>query len=86
MTQHDAGPRIGVVVVAFNASSTLSRTLDRIPRDFRARMAEIIILDDASLDDTFALAQLWGGHTGAPRTVVVRHTKNLGYGRLGTAQ
>ncbi len=80
MTQHDQWPRIGVVVVAFNASSTLARTLDRIPRDFRARLAEVIILDDASLDDTFALARLWGGHAGAPSTVVVRHTKNLGYG------
>lgn len=80
VTDHDAPPRIGVVVVAFNAASTLTRTLDRIPLEFRSHLAEIIILDDASHDDTFALGQSWAGQADAPKTVIVRHTKNLGYG------
>ena len=80
MTQDDSWPRIGVVVVAFNAASTLTRTLDRIPLSFLPELAEIIILDDASHDDTFALGKSWAGRADAPQTVMVRHTKNLGYG------
>ncbi|MGW2846904.1 hypothetical protein, partial [Streptomyces sp. NPDC001274] len=33
-------PRIGILVVAYNAETTLERTLDRIPADFRSRIAE----------------------------------------------
>ena len=75
------GPlRLGIVVVAYNAESTLLRTLDRIPFDFRARIDEIIICDDASHDDTFQLGRFWAARPDTPRTHVLRHTKNLGYG------
>ena len=47
-------PRIGILVVAYNAESTLRATLDRVPVDFRERITEVIVLDDASHDDTFA--------------------------------
>lgn len=73
-------PRIGILVVAYNAASTLVATLDRIPTDFRNRIAEVIVLDDASHDDTFEHGRAWAGRPDTPRTVVVRHTKNLGYG------
>lgn len=74
-----AAPRIGIVVVAYNAASTLASTLDRIPPELLPRIAEIIISDDASHDDTFDLARQWGAQT-TTSTTVVRHTKNLGYG------
>ncbi|MBT2364576.1 methyltransferase domain-containing protein [Streptomyces sp. ISL-10] len=73
-------PRIGILVVAYNAESTLERTLDRIPADFRSRIAEILILDDASHDATFTAGCRWSQLDGRPPTVVMRHTKNLGYG------
>ena len=73
-------PRIGIVVVAYNAESTLADTLDRIPHDFRPRIDEVIICDDASHDDTFTQGKAWGEQPGTPRTLMVRHTKNLGYG------
>ena len=76
----DPKPRIGIVVLAYNAESTLQRTLDRIPADVRPRIAEIIISDDASHDETFAHGRQWASRTDAPPTHVVRHTKNLGYG------
>ncbi|MFE7384927.1 glycosyltransferase [Streptomyces zhihengii] len=75
-----AGPRIGILVVAYNAEATLERTLDRIPKDFRSRIAEILILDDASSDGTFTAGCRWSQLEGMPPTVVMRHTKNLGYG------
>ncbi|MEP6853091.1 MAG: bifunctional glycosyltransferase/class I SAM-dependent methyltransferase [bacterium] len=73
-------PRIGIVVVAYNAASTLIETLDRIPVEFLPRIDEIIVSDDASQDETFELARSWGESTRTTRTVIVRHTKNLGYG------
>ncbi len=72
--------RIGVVVVAYNAESTLLNTLDRIPLDFRKRIEEIIICDDASGDRTFEYGCQWALRQDAPKTTVIRHTKNLGYG------
>jgi glycosyltransferase involved in cell wall biosynthesis len=72
--------RIGIVVVAYNAESTLLKTLDRIPVDFRERIEEVIVCDDASRDDTFEHGRMWATRPDTPKTHVVRHTKNLGYG------
>jgi glycosyltransferase involved in cell wall biosynthesis len=76
----NADPSIGILVVAYNAAATLLATLDRIPPDFRDRIAEVIILDDASHDDTFSYGQTWAHRADSPQTLVIRHTKNLGYG------
>jgi glycosyltransferase involved in cell wall biosynthesis len=76
----ESSARIGILVIAYNAASTLEATLDRIPVDFRDQIDEIIVLDDASHDDTFEHGRSWAVRTGTPRTTVVRHTKNLGYG------
>ncbi len=74
------GKRVGVVVVAYNAESTLVSTLERIPPDLRRQLDEVIILDDASTDATTASAQDWAERVLDHTTVVVTHTKNLGYG------
>lgn len=75
-----AAPRIGVLVVAYNAEHTLGATLDRIPSDFRPHIAEIIIADDASGDDTTGAAVRWRDSNPASRTTVIRHVENRGYG------
>jgi SAM-dependent methyltransferase len=72
--------RIGVLVLAHNAADVLPGTLDRIPAAFRDRIEEIIILDDASADDTFPVAAAWGRRNRLGRTTVLRHTKRLGHG------
>lgn len=72
--------KIGIVVVAYNAASTLVQTLERIPVGFRQRIQEIIICDDASHDGTFEEGRSWASHAGAPPTHIIRHTRNLGYG------
>ncbi|MGZ4639034.1 MAG: methyltransferase domain-containing protein, partial [Actinomycetes bacterium] len=73
-------PRIGVLVVAYNAVTTLASVLDRIPQDFRSRIDEILICDDASHDATHLVAL--GYQQTAPELpiTVIRHDKNLGYG------
>jgi 2-polyprenyl-3-methyl-5-hydroxy-6-metoxy-1,4-benzoquinol methylase len=68
------------MVVAYNAASTLSKTLDRIPVDFRDKIAEVIVLDDASHDETVKYGASWARREDTPNTLVIRHTKNLGYG------
>lgn len=73
-------PKIGILVVAYNASETLHRTLDRIPESFRPRISEIMIMDDASRDETFEAGAEWARNNPGLRTTVLRHTKNLGYG------
>ena len=37
--------RIGILVVAYNAASTLAQVLDRIPRDFVPRIDEVPSVD-----------------------------------------
>src|SRR4051794_39425343 len=75
-----AALKIGIVVVAYNAATTLADTLDRIPESLLPQINEVIISDDASHDDTFDHARRWGADTHMTRTTVMRHTKNLGYG------
>ena len=73
-------PRIGILVVAYNAAGTLARTLDRIPEEFRPRISEVIVSDDASTDATYlvGLGYQQAG-TDLPLTVI-RQEQNLGYG------
>lgn len=67
------------MVVAYNASTTLERTLDRIPRDLNG-LAAILVSDDHSADDTAEIARAYAStHPELPITVV-RQPRNLGYG------
>ncbi len=64
------GPRVVVVMPAYNAARTLLRTYREIPHDL---VHHIILVDDVSADDTVAIAGLLG-----IRTIV--HQQNRGYG------
>ena len=75
-----ATPRIGIVVVAYNAASTLAWVLDRIPASFRSRISAILVSDDHSHDTTELVGlQYQERNAGLPLTVV-RQPRNLGYG------
>ena len=64
------GKRVTVVMPAYNAERTLKQTVEEIPRDY---VDDIILVDDASHDDTAALSRALGLHT-------VIHPLNAGYG------
>jgi glycosyltransferase involved in cell wall biosynthesis len=64
------GRRIAVVMPAYNAEATLERTLSELDR---AVVDEIVLVDDASTDETVALA----GRLGLEP---ISHEHNLGYG------
>lgn len=73
--------RIGIVVVAYNAASTLAKVLDRIPRDFVPRIAEIVICDNASEDQTYLVGLGYKQVDGRSLPLnVIRNPENLGYG------
>ena len=73
-------PRIGIVVVAYNAASTLASVLDRIPEDFRADIDRVLVSDDASSDSTFLVGVGYRETVGDLPLTVVRQHENLGYG------
>jgi 2-polyprenyl-3-methyl-5-hydroxy-6-metoxy-1,4-benzoquinol methylase len=76
------GKKIGILVVAYNAVTTLAKVLNRIPAETWDNVAEVAVMDDASQDSTYELA-LGYRQTSAPyadKLHVVRHQENLGYG------
>jgi glycosyltransferase involved in cell wall biosynthesis len=73
-------PRIGVLVVAYNAESTLASVLDRVPNDFRSRIAEVFVCDDHSADSTYLVGLGYQQQNSDLSLKVVRHPQNLGYG------
>jgi glycosyltransferase involved in cell wall biosynthesis len=65
------GKKLVVVLPAYNASQTLEQTWCEIPMDI---VDEVVLVDDASKDDTFDVAKKLGIQH------VIRHEQNKGYG------
>src|SRR5687767_6325651 len=73
-------PRIGILVVAYNAESTLRSVLDRIPHNLRPKIEEIFVFDDASQDKTLEVGlEIQKEYQGA-RLSIYRNAVNLMYG------
>ncbi len=49
--------RIGILVVAYNAESTLGSVIERIPPAIMEKVEEIFVFDDASQDATTAVGR-----------------------------
>jgi glycosyltransferase involved in cell wall biosynthesis len=64
------GKRVAVVLPAYNAAGTLKRTVDELDRGV---VDEILLVDDASTDETVQRAQQLG-------LAPILHHRNLGYG------
>ncbi len=71
--------RIGVLVVAYNAASTLAKVLDRIPHEIRPDIEEVIVSDDHSDDSTYLVGLGYQQLSDLPITLI-RQPANLGYG------
>ena len=72
--------RIGILVVAYNAATTLAEVLDRIPDDFRPSITSVIVGDDHSQDQTHLVAVGYQQLDPDLPIEVTRHEQNLGYG------
>lgn len=80
MNDEAVEPRIGILVVAYNAEQHLSKTLDRIPEEFFDRVTEVFVCDDASQDDTYGVGLAYQVRSGHRPVKVIKHPINLGYG------
>ncbi len=72
--------RIGILVVAYNAETTLRSVLRRIPPDIMQKVEEIFVFDDASQDRTLEVGQQHKAATGDDKLSIYRNPKNLMYG------
>lgn len=63
-------PKIIVAIPAYNAAKTVSGVIRRIPK---RSYSEVLVVDDGSRDDTYAVAKKIA-------TAAIRHGKNRGYG------
>jgi glycosyltransferase involved in cell wall biosynthesis len=79
MSGEGPAKKIGILVVAYNAASTLASVLDRIPPAFRSRVSEILVSDDHSQDATYLVGLGYQQLSELPITVI-RQPHNLGYG------
>lgn len=73
-------PKIGILVVAYNAAATLAQVLDRVPKAFRPRIAKIFVCDDASQDSTYLVGLGYKQLTDDLPLTIIRHGRKLGYG------
>lgn len=72
--------RILIFVVAYNAEKTIESVLDRIPSELRNSNVEVLVIDDASKDQTFSKGLGREDLHGGFRTTVLKTPVNQGYG------
>jgi GT2 family glycosyltransferase len=68
---------ISVVILAYNSAHFVADTIDSILRDRLQARAEIIVVDNASSDDTYE--QLKRRYWGTPGVTLVRNERSLGF-------
>ena len=72
--------RIGILIVAYNAVSTLGKVLNRIPEDVWNNVDEIVVFDDASQDNTYELGLGYKQRAKIHNLQIFQNPQNLGYG------
>jgi glycosyltransferase involved in cell wall biosynthesis len=76
-----AKPKLLVFVIAYYAESTLKQVLERIPEAvFRDNDCEVLVVDDASDDRTYAVGREYQESHPEIRMTVLRNEYNQGYG------
>ena len=74
------GKRIGILIVTYNALTTLTKVLKRITPEVWQNVEEIAVFDDASQDSTYELAMGLKTLRSLPKLHILKQPKNLGYG------
>lgn len=82
VNRKDGGARIGILVAASGSKTTLHATLDRIPEDFRRRIAEVIVLGNPGNDGAYIHGETRPEPPDMPQTLVVANLRELGYGGI----
>jgi hypothetical protein len=71
-----ATPEYAAILVNYNAGTELERALRSIADDFAGHAWEAIVVDNASVDDSWAVITAFG-----PRVRLIRNTTNVGFSR-----
>lgn len=74
------GKRIGILIVAYNAATTLAKVFKRIPAVVWDNVEEVVVFDDASQDETFELALGYLQVNPNAKVKVFKNAVNQGYG------
>jgi 2-polyprenyl-3-methyl-5-hydroxy-6-metoxy-1,4-benzoquinol methylase len=74
------GKRIGILVLTYNAVTTLAQVLRRIKSEVWENVEEVAILDDDSTDATYELAVGLKAVANMDKLHIIKHNRNLGYG------
>ena len=72
--------RIGIFVIAYNAETTLTHVLERIPSQIVDKVEEIFVIDDCSPDRTYDVGRGYADGPAAAQLTVQRNPVNLMYG------
>jgi len=72
--------KIGILIVAYNAVTTLVSVLKRNPPEAWERVSEVVVFDDASSDHTYELAVGYKATAQLDKLTIIHNRKNLGYG------
>jgi glycosyltransferase involved in cell wall biosynthesis len=74
------GKRVLIFIVAYNAETTIEKVLRRIPTSLHQKNVEVLIIDDASRDETFLNGLRYQQAHSAFKITVLRTPENQGYG------
>ena len=72
--------RVLIFIVAYNAETTITSVLNRIPASLRRPGVEVLIIDDSSKDRTFATGLQHEDREGDFRITILRNPENQRYG------
>jgi glycosyltransferase involved in cell wall biosynthesis len=72
--------RIGILVVAYNAQSTLHQVLQRVPANIMEKVEEVFVFDDASQDETYKVGEALRDSHAPGKISIFRNDENLMYG------
>ncbi len=72
--------RIGILVVAYNAQSTLHQVLQRVPLEIMDKVEEVFVFDDASQDETHKVGEALRDSHAPGKISIFRNDENQMYG------
>lgn len=75
-----ARKKVLVLIVAYNAEKTIIHLLERFTNKVLGEVDEILLADDASVDNTSFLAEQYKIMHKMKKLKIVKHSKNKGYG------
>ncbi|VVC03149.1 UDP-N-acetylglucosamine--dolichyl-phosphate N-acetylglucosaminyltransferase [Candidatus Burarchaeum australiense] len=75
-----AGKKIVIYIPTYNVAHTLPNVLDRIPPELKKRASELLVIDNASSDNTYLTAVQYKADKRLHNMHVIKNERNLGYG------